>query len=232
MKTETKNYTPFEFLWNEAIFPAIEQCVQECDKKFACLYSIIPSFTEKYQNRIHKQYITLREQYKDVMHKEGANALLDFTKLASIICFTLIENKPFGFEIKDDLVNEHIPRKYFIDNVLINYKIAIYAAINITYISLLTEYNTSNDPEKICINEKESYEKLKEAGSLKIYTVGGKKREIPDGFTPDTLLETLIKNLYFLDSHNRDFDITAYAVILDGLREYTRLYYDKTTKVS
>lgn len=222
----------FAFLWDNAIFPAVEQCVQECDLEFAELHLITTSLSDEYQTDIYNKFVSLREQYKEVLHKDGLAASLDFTKLASIVCYTLIENKPFNFALKQGTVMDDQKKKYLINNILINYKIALYSALNITYIGLLTEYNTSGKSDTICIQNKEAFDALSSVASLKIYSVGGKKRVDANGRPLDTLNETLIKNLYFLDRHNRDFDITAYAVILDGLREYTRLYYDKTTKVS
>lgn len=224
---DSKIIHKFDNLWVKAILPAIEQCSEEADDELKIQLNLHTNNLEYLKNKIEKTYLKIREQFKMYRHFETKDAILDLTKLASVICFALIKHKIFIYEQNEDIFNgqnTEFTEKELVDTLLINYKLAFYAALNITYISLVNECVTgkaySNCKFYTADKKDELLEILKQRQSLKMYTYGNEKY---DGYVNST-----IKNLAFLDQNKFDFDFMGFAITLENLKEYNKIVFFST----
>ena len=204
----------FEFIWQKAIVPAIKQCESAVDSKFRELYSFSCKNIQKLKYRIQGDYLENRENFKILYHKDCEDAILDISKLASVICFALIKNKVFYLDEKKEIV-ETLSNDFLCSNFLINYKVAFYASLNVLYVGMVAECRNDTKFSDI-------YQELQRKKSVKLYAYG-------DGENYDKFSQSVIKHLAFLDMNNLEFDFMMYSILLNGLKEYNYIYL-KTCK--
>lgn len=218
----------FEYFWANSIYPSIEQCLEEAQSNY-------PSFLkdakleqkdlEKIKNDIERCYLSIRENMKKYNHIDGDGGCLNAPKLAAIICKSLIDNKIFTY------TDEYLKKKFdckgneLLDTLFINYKVALYSALNIMRADIITKcsYNIDNlnnedsNYEELFTNNKEMIKKLDTNKSLKIYNYGSE--------TYDSFKASIIKNLAYCDTCGLPFDFISFSIILEGLCEYNTLYF-------
>lgn len=206
----------FDFYWEKAILPAINQCYEEASS------SIKESFDLKYKNlnmmkkKIENTYINMREMYKIKYHAEGRNAVLDYTKLSSIICYSLLENKIFTYNKNYTLLQKEYDNELLVNDLLINYKLAF---ISSTFVVLLGLMNDCIELKAFTETEKNKIllERLINNNSIKMYEFADSGK--------DPFYVSAIKHLAIFDLNSLDFDCMTYALLMDGLKEYNKIYF-------
>lgn len=213
-----KEIDKFEVLWSDAIFPAFNQCFEETNENLRKIINLHNNNLECYKNKIKNTYLKVREQFKKYRHCENEKGILDLTKIASVICFCLVKHKIFVYDQVDDAFENEFTEKDVISTLLINYKLAFYSALNITFISLINDCKEKKAYDKRFYNEDKSdelIEKLKKRLSLKMFAYGSEHY--------DNFIVANIKNLAFLDMNKFDFDFMGFAIILESLKEYNKI---------
>lgn len=148
---------------------------------------------------------------------------LDGHKIASVLCRSIIGVKPFSFDINkakkyikdNDFVNN---RKWLVNNYLVNYKVAIDAALGLIMFDLLNKLDTPQLFESFYGFEPDLLkEEIFENGKLNYYNLPIiRQRHAP-------FYESVVANMAINDINNRNFDYLGFATILFQLQQYNVL---------
>ena len=206
----------FDFYWEKAILPAINQCYKEASNSIKEIYNLNISNLNRMKKKVENTYINTREKYKINYHIEGKKAILDYTKLSSIICYSLVENKIFTYNKNFNLLQKEYDNELLVNDLLINYKLAF---ISSTFVVLLGLLNDCIEFKAFPEHEKNEIllERLINNNSLKMY-------EFADS-SKDPFYVSAIKHLALFDLNSLDFDFMTYALLMDGLKEYNKIYF-------
>lgn len=218
----------FDGFWKLVIEPSINFCEEEIDSTDRVLIELDSTDCKKYKKELNEIYVRKREWLKSkyLPKKNKEEAYLDFHKLGSILCRSIIGNKYFSFSTtkahelydainRSDEKNE-IKLRREIDSIYINYKLAFYVLSGIAYIDLLYKISkkskTLTDKDEIKLVNI-IYKKLNNNFELFPY----RKSNNHDDFESSVII-ALMKS----DSLMRDFDYLAYSTILFQWQEYTK----------
>lgn len=216
----------FERFWSKVICPSIELCLEEIDDESKKYIGLTESDKIQYKSELEKLYQRKREWLKkEYLPLEGAEASLDFHKLGAIMCRCIIGNKYFKFsehkanKLFLNITNSHVSQKEKlqkeINSIYINYKLALYVSMGISYIDLLAK--VTNKEKKANSDERNVYslfrKYLLEHCSLFEYIESDRHDDLVS-----SLIVTLMKN----DLLKRDFDYLAYSASMYQLQEYTK----------
>lgn len=215
----------FDFLWEIAVVPAINQCKIEAEmynKKFVRKAHLKQKDLNNLKKLIEDCYKEAREKLKKIRHIDEEKGCFDICKLASLLVYALVKYKPFMYddtfldkEMVDFVISEDDKKR--IHSLLINYKVAIYSAFNCIYISLISETNVNNLYNGNVEMNKKLNDILKKRQSIKLYNYGT--------HTYDSFFESLVKNLAYCDTNDLEYDVITYSTMFEALREYNKIYF-------
>lgn len=215
--TKRKEDKKFEYFWDNIINPVIMQAFDDLDKDFVRNNSAEIKDLKVLKINICDDYHSYRERFKEVYHRRKNEAKWDLFKISSIMCYSIIKNKPIRFdneELKDFYLNENLNKdsQYIINNHLINYKIAFRVALGFVYVDMLYEYlnKCSNSSNEI---DMRIYQTLKKHSKLEMYKYNSNSDN-------DSVEEIVIKDLAINDIYERDFDFLMFTALMVGVKEY------------
>lgn len=237
-----KNIPAFEDLWNEIILHSINLCFNQLDIAFKEQAQVTKCNLEEYKNNLENIYKRKREWLKLEYLPNENNPTLDFHKLASVLCRSMVGLKFFTFDIdtaeklfckisKSKKMSQSEKVAWQVDNVYVNYKLAFLVAEGVAYVDLLywaqekinninfnyTDKDISTNIANVRIKLK-IYEKfIYMLSTKKNRLYGYEKSEIHDNFYTSSVI-ALMKN----DFLKRDFDYLQFAISVFQWQEYTK----------
>ena len=216
----------FDDFWKYAISPSIDYCIQDLAPFMNGVVSP-PEDIDRYKKELDSMFHRKREWLKREYLPDKDNAILDFHKLAALLCRCIIGNKPFLFDASavekvfkrikgDETIGDEEKLRLEIDNIYINYKCAFLVSEGISYIDLLfwviERIKSCNAEESIIYIEFK--ERLSALQLMKKY----KKSNHHDDFA-SSMIVALMKN----DLLMRDFDYLLMAASMFQWQEHTKL---------
>lgn len=157
-----KNIADYIKIYQQDVAKVVQDCLDEMDGTFKeeAEFFVIPS--EKYLRSFSKTFRKHRRKLKDVVYGDDEHGLLNPTKLAAVLCHTIIDCKPIGFKnLKNILSISSYDKEpvWLANNILINYKIAVLSSLRLIYEQLLAEYKPTTDSEILQIGRLADYDK-------------------------------------------------------------------------
>lgn len=198
----------FEYIWNESILNTIESlegifCDEDKEK-----YKFRRRDIYNLRKNIYSDYNTIRNDLKSNYYNNNIDnsnikkGKIDNHKIAACICYSLIKNKVFSFEVYDNMPE---------DMYLINYNVAYTSSLNFMYYSLISQY--------ILKGQKDIAHKLLSNGSLYVPKTSEGHDEYNKG---------RIKTLALNDLYGNDFDILTYSDMVFWIEYYNRQLIEKS----
>lgn len=219
----------FSFIWDNWIEPLIDDIQSQADPDFIMRTSLhrqsreeLLAVSEKYfkQKRHELKCEYYGKNYKD---NSSTERLMDFHKLSSILCRTLIEYKVFDFDIDcaAEIANsrETTDINWFVRNPLINYRLAFFTSVVFLYQSMIFLYSKSN---------KKLFDKLTQRKKLDLYSQPYKYSESNvnesfNGKVHESFENSVVLGLSKRDIKGHSFDLLLYATIMYQLEEYNKV---------
>lgn len=202
----------FNFFWNNIILPVINKSFYELDNEFKNNKNAKIKELNNLKKSICDSYHFYRENFKKKFHKKNTEAKLDLLKISSIMCYSIIKNKPVKFDSINDInINEIIETKtsFIINNYLINYKIAFRVALGFVFMDMLYKYK----------KDEQIFNQILQNPKLKLYNYNNF-----DNNNQDSVEEMLIKNFAINDIYERDFDFLMFTSLMVGIKEYNETF--------
>lgn len=150
----------FDIFWEKFIYPTIQNVLEDIDQDFknACDFKIAYDNVEEYREALRKTYREKREWLKEIYMPHSKSPVLDIHKLGSVICRSLIGNKPYSFNVDD--AKQFVMKKFgnapkeqnvnwFFSNIYANYKVAFYASIGAAYLNILYRCKKLDDAQSL-----------------------------------------------------------------------------------
>lgn len=235
----------FENIWNNIISKSIEFCKAELDDNFKKYANVETVNLTEYKIQLEQIYKRKLQWLKKNYLPNEKNPTLDFHKLSSVMCRSMIGVKLFTYDISksekifieissNKSLNQFDKIQWQINNVYINYKLAFLVAEGIVFVDLL--YWTQNKIDSIKNKyDKDSIENNvnKSMTKLEIYKnlinvlnikhnrlCNYKPSSSHDDFITSGII-ALMKNDYL----NRDFDYLQFSLSMFQWQEYTKKQY-------
>lgn len=213
----------FNSVFEVVVKPLIEQVFNGVDEPFRekvalktrNLLSVKTNCKASYQKKEDElKQMFYGKKYSAQKNDSSEEFRFDIHKVAAILCYTLIRNKVFTFDV--DKAYDYIsanPKNcqttsWIVNNVLVNYKLAFHASINMIYQKSLFDSNKNTNSEMIRL--------LTDEKSLFLY----EKREGHESFA-----NSIIYDFAKRDIRNRSFDCLMYSAMLFQIEEYNKLYF-------
>lgn len=202
MKDET-----FKYIWNEIILKSIssfEKYFTEEEKeeyKFSIrnLYRLEKKINSDY-NSIKKH---LKSNYYDATKSNhDSKNRIDNHKIAACICYSMLQNKVFSFEVRDNM-----PKHMF----TINYELAYTVSLGIIFTTLVAQYKN--------VGRNDLAEKLLQQQTLVVPQTSLGHDEYHEG-----RIHTLALN----DIYGNTFDILTYSDMMFWIEYYNRQMIEQT----
>lgn len=188
-----------------------------------------------YRKRLKKIYTQKREWLKEIYLPHEENPLLDFHKLAAVICRSILQEKPIRFNVQDAIsyAKKRWPQEkgkrentrentdeermdWFIDNIYVNYKIAFIAGLGIGYIDLYAQLKETE--------QKALKEQLAQEEQFASY---------PKSANHESFFNSMILALAKNEINNRSFDYLGFATNVYQLQQYTLMVFkDRLSKLT
>ncbi len=210
--------TNFQFIWQEWIMPLADDLLKEVDIDFCEKTDLKKRDMEELLAPAEKYFKKKRKELKIVFYGNGyENKIhrMDFHKLSSILCRTLIQYKVFDFDITEcEKIAESKDEKdidWLVKNALINFRLAFYASVVFLYQSMLFEYDNDENIEV--------FEKLKKKECLDLYE--NHNKNFSNG-VHESFENSVVLDLSKRDINNKSFDFLMYATIMYQLEEYNK----------
>ena len=197
----------FDFIWDNWMVPLINKLPNQMDAEFKEKTGFSIRDLEPIKVAASKYFVDKRDSVKKEYYGNYPSVvldkhLMDFHKLSSVLCRTMIENKVYTYDV--NLCIQY----WLVHNALINFRLAFYSSIVLLYQSMLFRLEPS---------EKELYEKLKAQKRLNLYTA------ISAAKTHESFENSLVLDLAKRDINNRSFDCFLYSTIMYQLEEYNKM---------
>lgn len=232
----------FDEIWDKIILPSIRKCLDELDIQFKSKARVSGCNLTKYKKSLEDIYKRKREWLKVEYLPNEDDPILDFHKLSSIMCRSIIGVKHFTYDIKlaeeffeqisnDENISQSEKVKWQIDNVYVNYKLAFLVAEGIVYVDLLfwaqerindllCQYNqedidSNKDNVSIKLKVYEEFIELLNTKQQRLYSY--EVSDSHDNFTTSSII-ALMKNDYL----RRDFDYLQFAISMFQWQQYTK----------
>lgn len=238
------NISAFEDMWKEIILKAIKLCKNELDEEFKNRTNFNVVDLEKYKLQLENIYKRKRRWLKSEYLPNEEKPTLDFHKLSSIMCRSIIGIKPFVYDIQEcenmfseivcsNEMSQFEKIQWQINNVYINYKLAFLVAEGIVFVDLLfwaqdkidsIQKKENRDNQKDVDQYEDMLAIYKEFISLltlqdyRLYKY--KTSSLHDDFITSSIV-ALMKN----DFLNRDFDYLQFSISMFQWQEYTKKQY-------
>lgn len=233
----------YDEIWTNVIEKSIRLCVQQLDETFKKESKFSVCDLDDYKLQLRKIYKRKRQWLKKVYLPNNEDAILDFHKLSAIMCRCIIGIKPFKFDLSiaerhfvEVQERENYSQKdkisWQVDNVYVNYKLALLVSEGMIYIDLLYQTKCMIDElEKKCNSVDSSQENNDDyKRDLLIYQQIIKMlqssccrlcryQESPshDDFLISSII-ALMKNDYL----ERNFDYLQFSISMFQWEEYTK----------
>lgn len=217
----------FEEIYEYTVLPSIESALNDGNLKpeFISEVELVREDPESYHKHLKKFFIEKVQWLKSIYWNDQLQDGLDLDghKIASVLCRSIIGVKPFSFSVKKakkyiedgNLVDN---RKWLINNYLVNYKVAVDAALGLTMFDLLNTLNNQQAFDPIYeFNPDILKDEILVKGKLNYYL----KPSIIQHHAP--FYESLIANTAISDINNRTFDYLGFATILFQLQQHNVL---------
>lgn len=194
----------YEKIYSQDVVKVVDDSLSEMDANFRNETQAKDIMDKQYLCLFSKTFRKYRRRLKDIVYGNNEHGLLNPTKLASVLCHTLIDCKPIKFtsDKAEFLINKSLESNdkiWLVNNVLINYKIAILSSLRLIYEDILASYKPAKGTE------------ILNHGHLANY-------ELYDNMS---IQSNLIINLARNELLGQDFDELNYALIMFQWREYT-----------
>lgn len=208
----------FDFIWDKVILGIIERAVAELDSDYKNKCDIDVIDLSRYKKKLEELYKKKREWLKRVYLPLDNEPILDMHKIGAVLCRSIIGYKPISFDlektqkyIEDN--KKQKDKKWFIDNVAVNYKIAFYVSVGLVYIEMVgtLKKNKKDAEAKMVMSD----------GSLNFYPKSPHHEDFPI---------SCIIGLMTNDLANRDFDYLSYSAMLFQLERYNYIKYGISLK--
>jgi len=211
----------YEQIWNKVIQQVLQIVTDESDKKFRekCCLEIKP--LKEWKEKLECKYRILRKELKERCYGNHVDqGLLDGRKLAAIFCKALTEEKAYVFDTVAayDIMKQKKTEMssvefnlWAVHNVYINYKLAYYVSLQLVYLTLLHDLQSS-DKTKIFAKE------LNKNGHLYRY---------PPASNSDSFDVNIIIGMARIDIAKENFDMFLFAMQLYQIEMYTITVLDK-----
>lgn len=220
----------FDNFWFTAIFPSIKKCHTDMSKDFIRECRVEIKDLNEYRQGLQSMYKRKREWLKREYLPHSKNPLLDFHKLASVICRCIIGIKPVSYNIeaaehKLDIINadtkltHNEKLNWIVSNIYVNYKIAFLAAIGIVYSDLIYWAYEKSDTNKI---EKSTNSNI----YIEFADCLVKRKNLvfyPNPLKHENFIDSTIIALVKGDLLQRDFDYLFLSIIFYQIQENTKL---------
>lgn len=210
----------FGYIWDTWIEPLIETIKSQADDDFKIktnlqrrsrkeLFGVSENFF------LQKRHELKCEYYGNNYKENGTEGLMDFHKLSSVLCRTLIEYKVYAFDVDcgTEIANtkNSADIEWFVKNSLINYRLAFYASVVFLYQSMLFLYSDS---------DKGLFDKLIEKKKLDLYST---HCDTSENKVHASFENSVVLGLSKRDISGRSFDLLLYATMMYQLEEYNKL---------
>lgn len=217
---DMQDQSNFSYIWDTWIEPLIETIMAQADGDFINTANLQRRSREELHDISEKFFLQKRhelkcEYYGSNYKQNGTGGLMDFHKLSSVLCRTLIEYKVFKFDIDCGIkmagTKKSTDIDWFVKNTLINYRLAFYASVVFLYQSMLFLYSDS---------DKGLFDKLTKKKKLDLYSTLNK---IPENKVHASFENSVVLGLSKRDISGHSFDLLLYATMMYQLEEYNKL---------
>lgn len=202
-------------IWDRVIKPVFRVVYEECDEEFRQTCDLETNYAVGWKKQLEMEYRKQRKSLKEVCYHDSVDkALLDGRKLAAVICKALIREKGFKFNSSQALTLMQAKKEklspvdfncWTAQNVFINYKLAYYASLQLVYLTLLHDLQSSEDEKRLAVL-------LNRKGHLCPY---------PSSPNADSFDVNIIIGMARADLAGKDFDMFFFAMQLYQLEVYT-----------
>ena len=130
-----KNIT-YNYIWDEIILKTIKNIEDSFDEETKRKYNFSVRNTFLLKNKVYSDYDSIKNRlkanyYDATKNGDACQSRIDNHKIAACICYSLIENKIFKFDIDGDM-----PTEMFVSN----YRVAYMASLSFIYTVLISRY--------------------------------------------------------------------------------------------
>lgn len=211
----------FQFIWEKWITPLVYDIFQQVDSEFVKRTRFKVRDLDELEKKAEKYFLQRRRLLKSEYYgKDDLSVvrLMDFHKLSSIICRTLIEYKVFEFDINacNQIANkkDKTDTDWLVKNALANYRLAFFSSVVFLYQSMIFLSDKDKDSE----DERFINKKLKENKKLDLYSdCYTNNKRVHESFE-----NCIVLNLAKRDINGRSSDLLMYATIMYQLEKYNR----------
>lgn len=202
MKDET-----FKYIWNEIILKTIvsleNQFTEEDKQQYKFSVRNLKSLEKSVFSDYNSIKLQLKSDYYDASKNErNSKNRIDNHKIAACICYSLLQNKVFIFEVHDGM-----PQNMF----TINYELAYTVSLGFIFTTLIAQYKN--------VGRKDLAYKLLTQKTLAVPTTSVGHDEYHDG---------RIRTLALNDVYGNTFDILTYADMMFWIEYYNRQMIEQT----
>lgn len=202
MKDETFNY-----IWDEIILKTIEALKNEFSNEIKKKYNFEVGNLNKLKKNINLDYHAIKTYLKSNYYdtsKSNRNPKnrIDNHKIAACICYSLIKNKIFRFDIYDNM-----PKRMF----TVNYELAYTVSLGFIFATLVAQYKN--------IAREDLADRLLKQNTLIVPETSAGHNEYHDG-----RIQTLALN----DIYGNTFDILTYSDMMFWIEYYNRQVLEQT----
>lgn len=201
-----KNKT-FKYIWDEIILGTIRSLELLFTKEQKKQYEFKVKNLNTIEKKIYSDYDLIKNQlkshyYNATNNNQNSMNRIDNHKIAACICYSLIQNKVFDFEVYDNM-----PKRMF----TINYELAYTVSLGFIFTTLVSQYKN--------IGRQDLANKLLERQKLVIPETSSGHDEYHDG-----RIHTLALN----DIYGNTFDVLTYSDMMFWIEYYNRQIVEQT----
>lgn len=197
----------FRYIWNENILNTISSLEASFDESERVKYNLRVRNLSKLQNQIYEDYDSikrnLKSNYYDATKGDRADDnRIDNHKIAACLCYSLLQNKVFGFDVQRDM-----PQRLF----TINYELAYTVSLSFVFTTLVAQYKK--------VGREDLANKLLEQQKLLVPQTSHGHDEYHDG---------RIHALALNDIYGNTFDVLTYSDMMFWIEFYNRQLLEQT----
>ena len=202
MKEET-----FKYIWKEIIVKSIDSLDREFTEEEKKKYNFSIRNLHELEKKINNEYELIKgllksNYYDATKSKNDPKNRIDNHKIAACICYSLLQNKVYKFDVCDDM-----PRRMFTSN----YELAYTVSLGVIFATLIAQYKS--------IGRDDLANKLLKQNTLSIPQTSFGHNEYHEG-----RIHTLALN----DIYGNSFDILTYSDMMFWIEFYNRQIIEQT----
>lgn len=219
---DIENLTNFQFVWENWIEPLADDIYNQISKDFIDRCNVEKRNMAELRKGAERYYKERRKALKinfygkDYEEEWLKPHRMDFHKLSSILCRTLIEYKIFDFDVAEcEKMAAEIDKTdtdWLVKNALVNFRMAFYTSIVFLYQSMLFKYSEKAP---------EITKALRDKKKLELYNQV--QKDDVEGRIHESFENCMVLDLAKRDISNRSFDFLMYATIMYQLEEYNKV---------